>query len=237
VHLPAGGRQEHHFPTRLNKPMNDHCQSHPKQTGGLRYLLHPLVWLLLACAAAPPATASEGNDRQALLNRLEEKTRVTEVKPSVKGGRAVRLVYYVPVSAEVFWKFKTDFDNDWLVTNKYIQAHRFISRHDNVVITETKYTYGPDVYFRWETLLYPEARILRYTLLNPEECGQEFNHGWIRIDNAGELVRVRHTSYFDFTGAFLWTHLPGPWGMTGFLRYTARWEQQTILHRQFHYQP
>lgn len=192
------------------------------------------VALVILAAALPPASGSD--ERQALLQRLEEKTRVEDVKSSARGGRGVRLVYYVPASVAIFWKFKTDFENDWLVTNKYIKAHRFINRSGNSVITETQYTYGPDVFFRWETTLFPEAHIMRYRLLNPEACGQKFNHGWIKMEPAGPLSRITHTSYFDFTGAFLWANFPGPWGMTGFLRYTASWEQETIVRLRARYQ-
>jgi len=205
------------------------------RSGSGRFAARALAWLLMLFLAGPAPSGAGDENQRALLERLADKIRVTEVKPSVKGGRGVRLLYYVPVELEVFWNFKTDFENDWLVTNKYIEAHRFVRRHGNTVITETKYTSGPEVFFRWETRLFPEAHIMRYTLLNPEECGQKFNHGWIRMERAGEMTRVQHVSYFDFTGAFFWAHLPGPWGMTGFLRYTARWEQETILRLQSDY--
>ncbi|HHP7233645.1 MAG TPA: hypothetical protein ACFCUC_03365 [Desulfobacterales bacterium] len=200
-----------------------------------RFVSCGLFWLALAIPTVMPVALQADDEQNALLQRLEEKTQVTDVAPSREGGRGVRLTYYVPVNASVFWKFKTDFQNEWLVTNDYIEVHRFIRRQGNTVITETRYTHGPDVFFRWETRLFPEIYIMHYTLLNPEECGQKFNRGRIEIENDGDLTRVTHTSYFDFTGAFLWAHIPGPWGMTGFLRYTALWEQETILRLQSRY--
>lgn len=194
-----------------------------------------LFRIVLILSIAWPLAADSGDQRQALLQRLEEKIRVTDVAPLARGGRGVRLTYYAPVAVEVFWKFKTDFDNEWLVSNKYIEGHRFVHRRDNTVVTETLYTHGPDVFFRWETRMFPEAYVLHYELLNPEKCGQKFNQGRIHIENAGGLSRVTHTSYFDFTGAFLWANFPGPWGMSGFLRYTARWEQETVLRLQSRY--
>ena len=164
-----------------------------------------------------------------MLARLEKRTRVFEVEPSTKGGHGVQMVYYAPVDIDIFWKFKTDFQNEWLVSNRYIESNRLVERQGNIVLTATRYTYGPKVDFRWKTDLFPETRAMRYRLLNPEECGQKFNEGWIKLEADGDLTRVTQTSYFDFTGAFIWAKLPGPWGMTGFLRYTAKWEQATIL--------
>ena len=189
------------------------------------------IWLSLLVAVAwlSLPSSSDAGDQEALLARLEKRTRVFQVKPSAKGGHGVRLVYYAPVKVATFWKFKTDFQNEWLISNKYIESNRFIGRRGNDVLTATRYTYGPKVDFRWKTHLYPESRTMGYILLNPEECGQKFNEGWIKLEAVGDLTRVTQTSYFDFVGAFLWTNLPGPWGMAGFLRYTAKWEQATIL--------
>lgn len=188
----------------------------------------------LAVLMLAPASGQSA-DHQALLEQLAARTRLEHTTAADGGGRRVRLVYYAPVPADVFWRFKTDFQNEWLVSNAYIKAHRFISRRGNIVITETKYTYGPDVFFRWRTELLPAERTLRYALLNPAECGQTFNHGVITLEPDDAFTRVTHTSRFDFSGAFLWAHLPGPWGMGDFFRYTARWEQETILRLRARY--
>jgi hypothetical protein len=65
-------------------------------------------------------------------------------------------------------------------------------------------------------------------LLNPEECGQRFNYGSIELSPSGRGTRVTHSSYFDFFSATFWDHFPGPDGMEGFLRYTGRWEKETV---------
>jgi hypothetical protein len=197
--------------------------------GGGRGILPIWLSLLVAVTWLPLPTSGDAGGREALLSRLEKRTRVFEVKPSAKGGHGVRMVYYAPVKRDTLWRFKTDFQNEWLISNKYIESNRFIGRRGNEVLIATRYTYGPKVDFRWKTYLYSESRTMRYILLNPEECGQKFNEGWIKLEAVGDLTRVTQTSYFDFTGAFFWAKLPGPWGMAGFLRYTAKWEQATIL--------
>lgn len=191
--------------------------------------------LVTGAALLPLSSISAAADNSAALAGLAARTSLENVTNPDDEGRRIRLIYYAPVPVESFWNFKTDFQNEWLVSNQYIAAHRFISRHGNVVLTETKYTYGPDIFFRWQTVLYPESRTLRYTLLNPAECGQAFNYGVITLEPDGDLTRVTHTSHFDFAGALLWAHLPGPWGMVDFFHYTARWEQETILRLQSRY--
>lgn len=179
--------------------------------------------------------AGRADDHQGLLEQLAAKTRLEHMPAPDGKGRHVRLTYYAPVDVAVFWRFKTDFRNDWLVSNDYIEAHRFVARNGDIVLTETKYTYGPDVFFRWRTELVPDKHTLRYTLLNPSECEQDYNRGEITLVPDGAYTRVTHTSHFDFAGAFLWAHFPGPWGMVDFFRYTARWEQETILRLEERY--
>jgi len=48
----------------------------------------------------------------------------------------ILLIYLVDAPLDVFWKFKTDFDNQFLLSNKLIISHRFVSRNRNVVVTE-----------------------------------------------------------------------------------------------------
>ncbi|MDZ7580968.1 MAG: hypothetical protein U5R30_10190 [Deltaproteobacteria bacterium] len=124
-----------------------------------------------------------------------------------------------------------------VLTNKYIASNRFVYSANNIVVTETRYTSTPDVVFRWQTTVYPSIHKLKYVLLNPEDCGQRFNYGFIKIETVGSGTRVTHSSYFDFFGASLWAGLPGPIGMEAFLRYTARWEQETIMRLLPRYQP
>jgi hypothetical protein len=200
--------------------------------------LWPPVWLVLMPILLTTAPSAAGNvqvdgDGSAAI----EKTTIYRLKPSEKGGSAVKLVYFVRVPVETFWKFKTDFQSDLLLTNKYIASNRFVYSANNMVVTETRYTNTPDIVFRWQTMVYPSIHRLNYVLLNPEDCGQRFNYGFIKIEAVGSGTRVTHSSYFDFFGASLWAGLPGPIGMEAFLRYTARWEQETIMRLLPRYQP
>jgi hypothetical protein len=153
---------------------------------------------------------------------------VSRWRPKEKGGTAFKLVYAVSVPRDVFWRFKTDFDNEFLVTNKYIKSHRLTARSDRIITTETVYTYRPKVIFRWRTTLFPRNYRLEYRLLNPRACGQKYHFGQIKLEELGQFTGIVHVAHFDFLGAFLWAHYPGPGGMPAFLRYTARWEQETI---------
>jgi hypothetical protein len=157
-----------------------------------------------------------------------EQIELVPIPPLKEDGRAFKMVYYVPVPVKVFWRFKTDFGADFLLTNKYIESHRLTDRRNNVYITETRYTHTPDAVFKWQTTVYPASLHMKYRLLNPADCGQRYNHGVIHMEAVGAVTKVTHISYFDFFGAYIWTIFPGSYGMDGFLRYTARWEQETI---------
>jgi len=154
---------------------------------------------------------------------------IYQIAPDKRGGRAYKLVYIVKAPIDAYWKFKTDFDNDFLVKNKYIQEHNFILQKGNTVITENKYTNSPDVYFRWRTNVLPEAHRLEFELLNPEICKQKYHYGHIQLSPVAEGTRVTQVAYFDFLGAYLWTVYPWKGGMKDFLSYTALWEQETML--------
>lgn len=155
-------------------------------------------------------------------------TEVHSIQSSGQNGHAYRLTYTVDVPLAHFWKFKTDFGGDFLLTNRYILANRLVSRHNNVYITETRYADAPATVFRWQTTIYPSAYRMNYLLLNPEECGQRFNRGTIQMTPESGKTRIEHSTYFDFFGATIWANFPGPGGMVGFLRYTADWERKTI---------
>jgi len=155
---------------------------------------------------------------------------IYRIAPDRRGGKAYKLVYLVSVQIDVFWRFKTDFDNNFLLENKYVQEHHFITRNGNKVITEDKYTYGPNVYFRWQTTIFPQIKRLDFVLLNPEQCRQKFHYGHIQLKSLPEGTQVTQVAYFDFWGSSLWARYPWGGGMKDFLSYTARWEQKTILN-------
>ena len=160
---------------------------------------------------------------------------IEQIAPDKRGGKAYKLVYLVEVPIDVFWKFKTDFDNDFLVKNKFIRKHHFVLQNDNTFITEDKYSFGPDEYYRWQTTVFPDSYRLDFVLLNPEECQQKFHYGYIQLESITEGTRVTQVAYFDFWGVSLWANHPWRGGMKDFLSYTAHWEQETILELESRY--
>lgn len=153
---------------------------------------------------------------------------IGHLSPDAGSGYGYRLEYTVAAPLNVMWRFKTDFRGDFFHSNRYIQRHRLIDWQPDRVITEVVYSHHPGVPFQWETVVHPERRLLEFVLLSPEKSGQRFHHGWIRLLPMGDRTRVIHVAYFDFTGAFLWVHYPFRGGMKEFLRYMARWEQETV---------
>ena len=170
-------------------------------------------------------------DEEALL---EGRALISELKLQRQNGAGYKLVYLVDAPIEAFWKFKTDFDNDFLLTNKFIKSHQVISRRGNVVVTEDLfsedlYTHRPRAKFRWQTTISPAEYRMDFVLLNPEECGQKFHYGHIQLETFSEKTMVTQIAYFDFFGVSFWVKYPWYGGMRHFLEYTARWEQDTIL--------
>ena len=164
-----------------------------------------------------------------------ETPNITMLKPDARGGKAYRLTYLVSAPIDVFWLFKTDFDNDFLITNKYIHSHVFIKKEGPAVITENTYSDNPKRVFRWRTLAFPKKHRLTFELINPKESGQTFHYGYIQLKASGSNTQVTQVAYFDFWGVSLWVKYPWQGGMEDFLMNTARWEQQTVLKRRLHY--
>ena len=194
----------------------------------------PRTPVLLAIAVSimslfclPPITCSTAANNKP--DESENEISIDHLEPDSRGGKAYKLVYLVKVPIDVYWKFKTDFDNRFLGKNKFFREHHFISRSDNTVITENKYTNAPDVFFRWRTSVFPEAHRLDFVLLNPDECEQKFHYGSIQLEAVKAGTRVTQTAYFDFWGVALWAYNPFGGGMMDFLLYNARWEQETVL--------
>ncbi len=183
----------------------------------LFYLISPAV----LDADMPP---DEPDDQQLLTG----KAFIYKLKPLDERGRGYKLIYAVDAPLETFWQFKTDFDNDFLSTNKRIVMHRFISRIGNTVITENIYANKSKTVFRWQTTLLPDQHRLNFVLLNPEECDHKHHYGYIQLEPMGQKTRVTQVAYFDFFGDFLWVNYPFYGGMSDFLEYNVRWEQQAI---------
>lgn len=161
---------------------------------------------------------------------------ISKLKPERADGRGYKLIYSVNVPLAVLWKFKTDFDSQLLLSNRFITSHRLVSRKQDEVITETEYSNKPKAIFKWQTTLLPAQHLLKYVLLNPEECGQRYHYGYIQLESAGSGTRVTQVAYFDFFGVSLWANYPFNGGMSHFLKYTAKWEQQTVLEFEHQYE-
>jgi hypothetical protein len=163
------------------------------------------------------------------LKPYEDQILIERILSGSKGGQAYRLTYHVPVPIDVYWRFKTDFDNNFLKDNKFIHSHRFISRENNSVITENEYTSKPKVLFRWKTTFFYQNFRLDFVLLNPETTGHDFHYGHILLNPQGNTTQVVQEAHFKFFGASFWAVYPWPGGMTEFLKYTARWEHDMVL--------
>lgn len=161
---------------------------------------------------------------------------IDKLKPERTDGAGYKLIYSVDVPPEVFWKFKTDFENKFVLSNKFIRNHRLVGRNGNEVVTEAEYTNKPKAIFRWQTTLLPDQYQLKFVLLNPEECGQKYHYGYVQLEALGSGTRVTQVAYFDFFGVSLWVNYPLYGGMSHFLKYMAHWEQETILDIKHEYE-
>lgn len=209
--------------------------------------IRALLWAFIAqCLVILPFLTLELPAQKAdEATLLEGKALIRKLQPRRQGGSGggYELVYVVDAPLDAFWKFKTDFDNDFLTTNKFITSHRLIRHHQNIVVTEDVfsedlYTHKPDARFRWQTTLFPTQYRLDFVLLNPAECGQKFHHGSIQLEPTGangQKTKVTQTAYFDFFGVSFWVNYPWYGGMKYFLNYSAHWEQTTILRLQSKY--
>lgn len=161
---------------------------------------------------------------------LQGKAYIYKLHPENAAGKGYKLVYMVAAPLSAYWNFKTDFKNNFLLTNKLITEHRLVEYTDNVAITETIYATKPGVGFRWRTISSPGIHRLDFELLNPKECGQKFHYGHIQLEKVGEHTKVTQIAYFEFFGATIWMNYPLYGGMHHQLHYTAQWEQETIAH-------
>jgi hypothetical protein len=142
-------------------------------------------------------------------------------------GYGYRLQYVVPVPIEVFWKFKTDFDNEILLTSSELVGHRLVEVNGRDVITEDQYASAPGLKFLWKTTILKNAYRMEFILLNPEQCRHDFHYGSIQLRQVGERTHVTQTAFFDFKGASIWVKYPWYGGMKSTLTKVAKWEQKT----------
>ena len=184
---------------------------------------------LLLCLLSDQVLAQNTPDNAPDINQLMQgKAYVYKIKPEGSAGKGYKLIYMVAAHIGAYWRFKTDFKNDFLLTNKLITEHRLVALKNNVAITENVYATKPGVKFRWRTKAFPDRHRLHFELQNPKECGQKFHYGHIQLEAAGEHTKVTQVAYFDFFGATLWMNYPWYGGMHHYLLYTARWEQETM---------
>ena len=185
---------------------------------------------MLICAAFQITIPREASSQSAEYEALtSDSILIFKLKSEHQEGQGYKLIYTVDAPLEVFWKFKTDFDNDFLESNRQIKSHRFIRRQGNSVITHNEYTDRPGKLFKWQTTVDSEHHRLDFILLKPSESGQKYHYGYIQLEALGPKTRVTQVAFFDFLGASLWVNYPFYGGMQYFLKYTTRWEQQTII--------
>jgi len=189
---------------------------------------------LLALVAPMPA---EGDMARWLSTPRDGQPIIERPAQYPDGGYSYRLIYRVDVPFEVYWRFKTDFQNDFLLSNRHILSHRLVSRKGTSVITENRYATAPEVVFRWRTTVNAAGRSLQFRLMNPEACGHRYHYGRIRIVPDGNGVVVIQEAFFDFFGAGFWTRYPWAGGMNAFLEDTARWERETAVRLRPRYEP
>ena len=146
--------------------------------------------------------------------------------PAPDGGYGYQLQYFVPSSIDEFWRFKTDFDNDILVTSEELIEHRLVESFDNSVITEDRYATAPGLRFLWQTTIIPNVYRLEFKLLNPDDCRHEFHYGFVQLTPDGSYTKVTQVAYFNFVGASFWVKYPWYGGMKSTLTKVAKWEQK-----------
>jgi hypothetical protein len=195
--------------------------------GFLRLKLSGILLTIFVAASALPSETSAAELTQ--QQNFDSNPTLIKLRPEGKAGRGYKLIYLIDAPLDVVWGFKTNFDNQFLLSNKYINSHRFVSRNQNEVVTENEYSDKPKLKFKWKTTLFPDQYLLNYVLLNPEECGQKYHHGSIQLEAVGNRTRVTQVAYFNFFGVSFWVGYPFRGGMSHFLKYTAAWEQQTVL--------
>jgi hypothetical protein len=185
---------------------------------------------MLFCAALPITMPREASTQPGEYEALtSDSILIFKLKSEHQKGQGYKLIYTVDAPLEVFWKFKTDFDNDFLESNRQVKSHRFIGRQGNSVITHNEYTDRPGKIFKWQTTVDPDRHRLDFLLLEPSESGQKYHYGYIQLEALGPKTRVIQVAFFDFLGAALWVNYPFFGGMQYYLKNTTRWEQEAII--------
>ena len=114
------------------------CHEAIRFSSFFRYIIVTLTFLFLLL----PVNGHTNSSRSSMHEEIS-----LERVSSPNGGYGYRLRYYVPAPIDVFWRFKTDFDNDILLTNEEIIEHRLLESFDNSVVTENRYATAPGLIF------------------------------------------------------------------------------------------
>ncbi len=160
---------------------------------------------------------------------IEQPAVIERQKFGPGGGQGYRMTYCVALPLAIYWRFKTDFDNDFLTSNPHITAHQFIRREGDVVLTENRYAHNVKRLFRWQTVVDHRAHRLDFNLQNPDDAGQEFHFGTIQLVDQGPYTVVHQAARFKFSGDALWAFYPWRGGMRSFLQSFVAWEKHTAL--------
>ncbi len=150
-------------------------------------------------------------------------------------GEGYRMTYCVSLPIEIYWQFKTDFHNDFLTGNPHIKTHRYVGREGNTVLTENRYTHNAKRLFRWQTTVHASQFRMDFKLLNPDEAGQAFHYGTIRLNSRGAHTMIYQEAHFKFSGAAFWAFYPWRGGMRSFLQSFVDWEREAALTWQAEY--
>ena len=195
--------------------------------------LRIIVSVLAAIVPFILITANASGDTDTTLVRY--KISLEHLTPDEKGGYGYKLQYYVPAPIDVFWRFKTDFNSDLLLTSDELVGHRLVRTIGSSVITENRYATAPDLKFIWQTTVQPGQYRLEFKLLNAADCRHDFHYGTIQLSAAGDHTKVTQIAYFDFAGATLWVNYPWDGGMKSTLKRVVKWEQKIAVRMRHDY--
>jgi hypothetical protein len=190
-------------------------------------LSHILALILMGLIIILTYALSEAADSTS--SSKQEKISLERISPPGRDGFGYRLIYQVRVPIEIFWRFKTDFDNQALMTSQEIIEHRIVSFSDNNVVTENRYATWPNLRFLWQTTVDRNQYRLAFRQLNVKDSLRDFHYGTIKLSPAGDHTKVTQIAFFNFVGASLWVKYPWYGGMKTTLTSIARWEQKTAL--------
>jgi hypothetical protein len=185
-------------------------------------IFNALILFLLISVIWVPAPVSADTLQSSPVQNIS----LQQISPGSNGGFGYRLVYYVPAPIGLFWRFKTDFSSEILLTNDELLAHRVVKTFGNSVITENRYATAPGLRFMWQTNVIAEQYRLEFKLLNAKDCRHDFHYGTIQLSPEADYTKVTQIAYFDFRGASLWVRYPWYGGMRSTLTKVAKWEQQ-----------